>query len=69
MTLYHEYLKWAGGPEKAAKSIGYTSQYLYLVRCGSRPVSRKLAEAIEKHSEGKFNKVNLLWPDETKCTV
>ena len=63
MTLFEQYLKWAGGPETAAKSLGYTSQYMYLVRCGSKPMTRALAEAIDTASNGKFRKQKLLWPD------
>ena len=61
MSLFDKYVDWAGGPEKAAESVGYTSQYIYLVRCGSKPMTKKLAEKIHEHSNGKFNKIKLLW--------
>ena len=64
MTLFEEYLEWAGGVNNAAKSIPYTASYLYMVRSGKVPMTKSLAENIEKHSGGKFNKIALIWPDE-----
>jgi len=64
MKIFNDYLDWAGGVEKASKALNYTATYLYMVRCGTTPMTRQLAEAIDKHSNGKFSKVAMIWPDE-----
>ena len=64
MTLFEEYLEWAGGVKMAAKSLPYTETYLYMVKSGATPMTRQLAEAIDEHSQGKFSKIALIWPED-----
>ena len=60
-SLFEKYITWAGGYEAAAEALKCTTQYLYLVRCGSKPMSLKLANKIYAHSGGKFKREKLLW--------
>lgn len=61
MKLFEEYLLWRGGVAKAAARLGCSSSRLYHVRSGRRPMSKALAESIEKESRGKFRKEELVF--------
>ena len=61
MNYFEKYLKWSGTVERAAETIGCTPQYIYMLRSGKKPMSRQVAEKIEKATNGKFKKERILW--------
>ena len=60
MEEFKRYIKTAGGVQQAATRLGRQRQALYVVLMGYRPMSLKLAKAIEADSLGRFKARKLL---------
>lgn len=60
MDEFKKYIRACGGVQAAADRLGRNRQTLYIVLQGKRPMSLKLARAIEADSMGRFKVRKLL---------
>ena len=64
-NTFREYVDWAGGAAKAAEQLGCSESLIYHVLNGRRNVSRNMANRVHEVSAGRFDRVELIFGNET----
>lgn len=61
--LFSSFVSDCGGRQQAAERLGCSYQLVCHILTGERGISKDIAEAVEKASDGKFCKAALIWGD------
>ncbi len=61
--LFSSFVTDCGGRQQAAEKLNCSYQLVCHILTGERGVSKDIAEAVERVSDGKYDKAALIWGD------